>query len=179
MELRLDDTAALGDVKELRGLASLEHLSLRFCNLHGDPAAFANLRDLETLCLSHVPAVRGGVAAFAQLPHLRRVNLFYCRGLSGSADAFLQCADLVYLNVQQTGLDDVLRFFHARPRVETLFDRARNPTRRPGAPRPDDDGDADGDGSLPAAPAKLAPLSPRAAKTRGRGPRPKRGARLR
>jgi hypothetical protein len=29
VELRLDDTAALGDVKELRGLASLEHLSLR------------------------------------------------------------------------------------------------------------------------------------------------------
>ena len=72
-----------------------------------------------------------------------------------------------------------MRFFHARPRVETLFDRARNPTRRPGAPRPDDDADADGDGPLPAAPAKLAPLSPRAAKTRGRGPRPKRGARLR
>ena len=141
--------------------------TLRYCNLRGDVASLAALRDLRHVNLAHVPIISGDVTAFGFLPRLSHANLFYCRGLAGSLDAFLSLGDLVYLNVQQCpDLTDVLRFFHARPRVETLFDRVRNPTKRPGAPRDDKDRDeGEDDGALaavaplPQAAVKLAPLS--------------------
>ena len=178
-ELRLDDTQTFGALDPLERLSGLEVLSLRYCNLHGDISVLSRLGDLVSLDLSHVPIVTGDVRAFSGLNRVKRLNLFYARSLSGSLESLLSCSALEHLNVQRCdGFADVLAFVHARPRIEILFDRKRNPTKRPGAPPRPKDRDDDKEPALgepERVPEETTRKAKRAHRARPRKPRTRPG----